>query len=84
MIVSVYQYEVEFRSTAKHANVDGLSRLPLEVTAEEDALTQAPSLFRSVGKLHVKHNNAQMTSSDPIAFTSTYIFSTRLAKSSTR
>ena len=45
MILSAYQYEVECRATDKHANADGLSRLPLEFTTEEDALTQAASLF---------------------------------------
>ena len=41
-----YQYEVEFRSTTKHANADGLSQLPLEATAKEDTLTQAASLAK--------------------------------------
>ena len=69
IILSAYQYEVEFRSTTKHANADGLFQLPLEVTAEEDALTQAASLFNlhQIEKLPVKHNKiAQMTLTDPI------------------
>lgn len=35
-VISVHSYDVEFRHTADHSNVDGLSRLPLNcVTAVE-------------------------------------------------
>ena len=32
LLLSAYSYEIRFRSTAKHANADGLSRLPLPST----------------------------------------------------
>ena len=53
--MSGYKYDVEFRSTDKHANADSLSRLSLEVTTE-DALTQAASLFnlQQIEKLPVR------------------------------
>ena len=45
--LSAYQYEVEFRATDKHGNTDCLSRLPLEITTEEDSITKSASLYRS-------------------------------------
>ena len=39
--LSIYEYTIKFHSTAKHANADGLSRLPLKGThAEEGADVQ--------------------------------------------
>ena len=67
--MTAYQYEVEFRATDKHANADGLSRLPLEITTEEDTLTQAASLFnlQQIEKLPVRTDKiAQLTANDPI------------------
>ena len=43
IILSAYQYEVEFQTTDKHANADCLSRLLLEVTTKEDAITKSAS-----------------------------------------
>ena len=42
LTLSAYQYAVKFKTTDKHANVDGLSPLLLNVTTEEDVFT---SLF---------------------------------------
>ena len=69
IILSAYQYEVEFRATDKHANADCLSRLPLEVTTEEDAITKSASLFnlQQIDSLPVKSEKiAQFTANDPI------------------
>ena len=60
---------MEFRPTDKHANADGLSRLPLEVTIEEDALTQAASLFnlQQIEKNPVKADKiVQLTANNAI------------------
>ena len=35
LLLSAYQYTVEFRPTAKHGNADGLSRLPLTIDCSE-------------------------------------------------
>ena len=69
IILSAYQYEVEFRATDKHANADCLSRLPLEVTTEEDAITKSASLFnlQQIDSLPVKSEKiAQFTANDPV------------------
>ena len=66
--LSAYQYEVEFRATDKHANADCLSRLPLQITTEEDAITKAASLFnlQQIKRLPVKADKiAQLTANDP-------------------
>ena len=69
IILSAYQYEVEFRATDKYANADGLSRLPLEVITEEDALTQAATLFNLQQTERLPVKVAQLTANDPILST---------------
>ena len=69
IILSAYQYEVEFRATDKHANADCLSRLPLQITTEEDAMTKAASLFnlQQIERLPIKTDKiAQLTANDPV------------------
>ena len=46
LVLSVYQYDVKFRATEEHGNVDGLSRLPLKCK-EHDEETEA-SIFNMV------------------------------------
>ncbi len=44
ILLSAYQYQVEFRPTLNHSNADGLSRLPLQIEHPEDQAIAA-SLF---------------------------------------
>ena len=47
ILLSAYQYDIEFKATNDHANVDGLSRLPLPLNPAEARLSwqNSPSLF---------------------------------------
>ena len=36
LLLSAHDYSIEYRSTTKHGNADGLSRLPLPALAEID------------------------------------------------
>eukprot|EP00731_Ephydatia_muelleri_P026680 Em0018g780a len=47
LVLSAYQYDVKFRATEEHGNVDGLSRLPLKGETHEEEETEA-SIFNMV------------------------------------
>ena len=36
IILSAYEYDVQYKPSGKHANADGLSRLPLNNTEKDD------------------------------------------------
>ena len=41
VLLSAYTYELEFKTTQQHTNADGLSRLPLKTTDEEETSKEA-------------------------------------------
>ena len=46
VLLSAYQYEIQFKSTSDHANADGLSRLPLSDSKEASVVCSSePSVF---------------------------------------
>ena len=45
MLLSVYQYDIEFRSTAGHANANGFSRLPIQTTNKGEESAIVASMF---------------------------------------
>ena len=47
LLLSVYHYDIEFKPTSKHANADGLSRLPLKETCSVGNYPD-PTLFKLV------------------------------------
>ena len=42
ILLSAYQYDIEFKATDGHANADGLSRLPLPLNPSDPRLTSLP------------------------------------------
>ena len=69
LILSAYQYQIEFKPTSQHANADSLSRLPLSHTAREDADIVAATCF-NVSKIATLPVTAKMlasaTRTDPL------------------
>ena len=66
--LSAYTYDIEFRSTSKHSNADGLSRLPLHHVSPI-GYTSEPTLFnmQQIESLPVTaHKLAAATRSDPV------------------
>ena len=54
LLLSGYQYQVEFRPTAQHGNADCLSRLPI-CQHQPDALPEeTPSLFNPLTRISQK------------------------------
>ena len=39
MYLAAHNYSIEYRSTKKHCNADGLSRLPLDEKGDEESST---------------------------------------------
>ena len=54
LLLAAYQYEVEFKSTDKHGNADGLSRLPLPTSPEDSVLTVTQVNLLQINSLPVK------------------------------
>ena len=68
LLLSSYDYTIEFRSTKAHANADGLSRLPLPTQDEGESLSEV-SVF-NVSQINVLSASVvemcKATCSDPI------------------
>ena len=45
MFLSAYQYDLEFRTTDKHCNADGFSRLPISTPSASDDIANVCSIF---------------------------------------
>ena len=67
ILLSAYQYDIQFKATNDHANADGLSRLPLSTTTP--ASTSASTLFNisQIESIPLFHNQiATSTRKDPV------------------
>ena len=67
ILLSAYNYEIEFKSTHEHSNADGLSRLPLRTEKVETTATE-PSIFNisQIESLPVTVQVQSATRTDPI------------------
>ena len=69
MMLSAYQYDIEFRTTKEHANADGFSRLPLDTGIEGEGAATVATLF-NMSQIDVLPLGAQLlkqaTQSDPV------------------
>ena len=57
LLLAAYRYDIEYRSTAKHANADCLSRLPQQVDMPHDEVNEVkllspPQRFDGVGYVY--------------------------------
>ena len=69
LILSAYFYDIEFRSTKEHSNVDMLSRLPFETVCDDQPDTWEPSVFNvsQLSMLPVSQNQLRNeTKADPV------------------
>jgi len=67
ILLSAYRYDVEFRSTAKHCNADGLSRLPLVTSESEEASPAALVNLMQIDVLPItRHQLRQYTERDKV------------------
>ena len=69
IILSTYTYDIEYRSSEKHANADGFSRLPLNSESPEDdiGLTVHQLQLNQISTLPVSGKElAQATATDPV------------------
>ena len=69
LLLSAYQYEIEYRTTLEHANADGFSRLPLKGNDSGEASFSVASLF-NLSQIEVLPVDAEQlrkaTASDPM------------------
>lgn len=67
LILSAYQYDIEYRRSADHANADAMSRLPLDSGSEGEAAEDEVYHFSYIDELPVGHQEIrEATRKDPI------------------
>ena len=60
LLLAAYQYEVEFKSTDKHGNAEGLSRLPLPTSPENSVLPVTQINLLQINSLPVKGDSSRL------------------------
>ena len=83
MLLSVYQYNTEFRSTSEHANADGFSRLPMQSRNKGEGSADVASVF-NLSQINVLPMNAKQlktaTESDQELKESPVVHTKRMAR----